>query len=323
MKSKSWIPAVLLVLVLIGFSRLSPNFLDVKYLLSNSTLYMETGLLAIGMTFIIISGNIDLSVGSNMVLTACLTAKLLEAGCPIIAAIPFACLTGAILGALNGWLISAFKLPSFLVTLGTMAFYRGIAQAMMGPSSIKLPAAFKGIDRITFGFIPVPVWAFLVLGLVGGIILHRTVFGRWVVALGTSEPGATYSGIPIERVKILVFAVTGLLAGIGSLLLDSRLAVARHDLAKGVELDAITVVVLGGASILGGRGSMLGTMLALLLIDFLKTGMGVMNIKSEYQLTVIGALLIIAALSMNLAERIDVRLKKKSNSPVSPVQQTP
>lgn len=316
MKSREWVPGILIILALIGFSRLSPSFFDIHFLLANSTLYAEIGLLALGMTFVIITGNIDLSVGANMILTGCLTAKLMEGGCPMVLAILAGCVMGTFFGFLNGWLVAKLELPSFLVTLGTMAFYRGAAQAMLGPVSVKLPPEFKGVDTFTFVGLPWPLFIFVAASLICGLVLHRTVFGRWVFAVGTNEAASRYSGIPVDRVKILTFALTGLFAGISALLLDSRLGIVRHDLSRGIELDAITVAVLGGVSILGGKGTILGTFLALFLIAVLKTGMGLGNVKAEYQLTIIGVLLIVAALSMNFAELMQKRFQ--SRSPAKP-----
>lgn len=299
MKLREVVPAALAVLALIVFARLSPSFLDGAYLLSNATLYVEIGLLALGLTLVITTGNIDLSVASTVTLTACLTARALAGGMAIPTAVVFALGFGTLLGTINGLLVAYLRLPSFLVTLGTMALFRGAAQAIMGAASVKLPPDFKGLDRVGVAGIPWPVILLLLAGLAIGLLLHRTVFGRWITAVGTSEEAARYSGVPVERVKLVSFALTGFLAGIGALLLDSRLAVARHDLMRGGELDAIAIVVLGGTSILGGSGTVLGTLLAVLLMCILKTGMGVMGVSAEYQLTAVGGLLIVAALAMN------------------------
>jgi rhamnose transport system permease protein len=311
MKSKEWVPAVLIVAALIGFSNASPRFLDARYLLSSANLYVETGLLALGMTFVIASGNIDLSVGSNMVLTACLTGLLLQKGVTVATAILFGCLVGALLGCLNGVLVAKLKLPSFLVTLGSMAAYRGAAQAILGPNSVKIPHSFKGIDQSDLFGVPYPLLILLVAALLAAATLHRTVFGRWVLALGANEDAAFYAGVPTSRVKIAVFTLTGLASGIGALLLESRLGVARHDLAGGSELDAITVAVVGGLSISGGRGTILGVMLALVLIGLIKTGMGVLDVKPEYELAAIGLLLVTTPICMNLVERLEVSLRAK------------
>jgi rhamnose transport system permease protein len=310
MKWRLLAPAILILLTFVTMTRLSPYFADPRYLLNSSTLYMEIGLIALGMTFVIVSGNIDLSVGSNVVLTACLTAKLFSIGWSMPTCVVAACVIGMTLGVFNGVLVAKLKLPSFLVTLGTMATYRGAAQAMMGPSSIKLPRTFVGIDMAAVGGIPWPLIIFLVAAVLMGLLLHQTVFGRWVFALGTNESASNYAGVPVDRVKILSFALLGLMCGISALLVDSRLGIARYDLATGIELDAITVVVVGGTPIAGGAGMMLGTVLALALIDLLKTGMGVENVKAEYQLTGIGLLLILTVLTVNVTNSLSGRMKR-------------
>src|ERR1019366_7470247 len=149
------------------------------------------------------------------------------------------------------------------------------------------------------GHVPVPLVMFLAVAVILGLVLHRTLFGRWVFAIGTNEVASFYSGIPAVTVKVGVFATSGLMAAIAALLMDSRLGVARFDHAQGLELDAITAVLLGGASIFGGRGTILGTVLALFLVAVLRIGMGVANVKAEYQLAVIGTLLVVAVLSGN------------------------
>ena len=307
MKDKPVVPLALLITAVFVATQLSPHFLDAAYLLDKTTLYVEMGLLALGLTLIIVSGNIDLSVGSNLVLTACLTAMVFERGAPLLLAIVFACSVGTLFGALNGLLVAKLKLPSFLVTLGTMAAFRGAAQAIMGAQSIKLPDSFKGIDQALLFGVPWPLVIFLAFAIVTGVILHRTVFGRWVFALGTNESAARYSGLPNDRSKITVFAFTGLMAGIGALLMDSRLAVARYDLARGMELEAITVAVVGGAAIAGGRGTVIGTTVAMFLIIVIRTAMGVSNVKPEYQLTAIGALLILAVLAENAGRALQAK----------------
>jgi rhamnose transport system permease protein len=307
--NRALIPAVLLVVGGILASIFSPNFMDVRYLLDSSTIYMEIGVIALAMTFVIVAGQIDLSVGSNVVLTACLAAKLLESGWGIIPTVLAACLIGTLLGTFNGVLVAKLKLPSFLVTLGTMAIYRGAAQAMMGPGSVKLPKDFTGLDQRYFLGLPWPLLLFLVAAVVAGLVLHGTVYGRWVFALGTNESASRYSGLPIDRVKVSVFALAGLMAGLGAVLIDSRLGVARHSLATGMELDVITVVVVGGTAITGGRGTVLGSVLALFLVMMIKTAMGVANVKAEYQLTTIGVLLILAVLAGRINFKLPGRAK--------------
>jgi rhamnose transport system permease protein len=288
--------AILLVIAAALAAIFSPRILDIHYLLDKSTLFTGTGLVALAMTLVIISGNIDLSVGSNVALTGCVAAKLLQAGYPPIAVVLLGLLTGTFLGALNGVMVAGFRLPSFLVTLGTMAAYRGAAQAMVGANSVKVPEGFTGIQRQLLALVPAPVVVFIVMAILTGLLLHRTVFGRWVVSIGTNESASRYAGVPVERTKIVTFALAGLMAGLAALMEISQLEVARFDLAKGMELDAITMAVVGGCAITGGKGTIGGTVSALILVMLMKTAMGVANVKAEYQLTAIGVLLLLAVL---------------------------
>jgi rhamnose transport system permease protein len=312
LKRPELIPAVLTILVVALFWKMSPDFRDVQYLLANTTIFAETGLLAIGLTLIIVSGNIDLSVGSALVLTSCLVAKFTNDGTPVGISIFMALFIGTALGTINGFLITVGKLPSFLVTLATMALYRGVAQAMMGPASAKVPVPLKGIDRSDFHGLPYPFLIFITCAMIVGLVLHRMILGRWLFGIGTNKEAAQYTGFPVNRATISAFAITGFLIGISALLMDSRLGVARHDLAKGIELDAITIVVAGGTAIAGGKGTMIGTVLSWLLIYFVKTGMGVNNLKAEYQLTIIGVILILSVFSQQIADRISTNRQRKT-----------
>jgi rhamnose transport system permease protein len=188
-----------------------------------------------------------------------------------------------------------------------MALYRGIAQILLGVHSIQeFPAWFVGINKIYIPgtIIPVSFLIFAVLALIFALMLHKTVLGRWFFAVGTNENAAHFAGVPVKRVKLLVFVFSGVMSAIAGLMMVSRLAVARYDLAQGFELNAITAVVLGGTSIYGGRGTVFGTVIAVLVVGFLRTGMGVANVKAESQLAVVGALLVIAVILSNLLKKI-------------------
>ncbi len=303
MKRPEWIPAILSIAVFALFWYLSKDFRDIPYLISNTTILAETGLMAIGMTLIIIAGNIDLSVGSILVLTACLMPKLAgHASAPV--AILIAVLLGAVMGGINGIIITKAKLPSFLVTLATMAIYRGIAKAMLQADSAEVAPNVKGLDRLSLLGMPYPLVIFLVFALVIGLVLHRKVLGRWLFGIGTNSEAARYAGFPVDRATITAFAVSGALIGIAAFCMDSRLGVARPDMAPGIELQAITIVVAGGTAISGGKGTMVGTLLSWLLMYFVTTGMGVMNIKAEYQLTIIGLILIVSVFGQQVATSI-------------------
>lgn len=299
------VPAVL-VLVALGIGAIeSPYFLDVRYLLDSSSTYVEGGLLVLGMTLVIIAGQIDLSVASMTALVACSVAKGLDAGWPAWTALPGGVLLGCLLGWFNGIVVTRFGLPSFVVTLATLAGYRGAAQAMVGASSVRFPPSLTGFDRVYLPGtpIPMPLVIFAVAAVAIGVLLHGTVFGRWVYAVGANARAALFSGVPVARVTTATFVISGLMAGLAGILIDSRLGVARFDDAKGLELDVITAVVVGGTAITGGSGSILGSVLALVLIALIRIGMLLANVSAEYQLAALGSLLIVSVIANNLAAR--------------------
>lgn len=289
---------LLLVLAFFVGAMLSDYFLDTQYLLDSTSLYMEVGIMALAMTFVIISGNIDLSVASNLALTAVVCGRLYadwDIPMPVVAVA--APLLGALLGLFNGLLITLLRLPSLTVTLGTLALYRGLAQVMAGDHSIGgFPEWFIGIDYRYVGPVPVPLILFLALAVVFGLLLHKTTFGRGVYVTGLNEQAARFSGLRVDRVKLTVFTLSGATAGLGAAMMTSRWGVARYDMALGDELAVITAVVLGGTDIFGGRGTIFGTVAALFLLGIIRRGMGLAEISAESQLAVTGSLLIGAVL---------------------------
>ena len=318
------VPAVLVILVFIHGATTSPYFLDLRYLLDRSSLVVETGLLALALTLVIVAGQIDLSVASTLALVACVVARMLEGGFPAFVALPFGIVLGAGLGYVNGLLVARLKLPSFMVTLGTMALYRGIAQVMVGDKSAPVPANLIGIDFLTIPGtpIPAPLVLFVAVAVVVGLILHRTTFGRRIFAVGTNERASFFSAVPTSRTTTLVFTIAGALSGLAGLVIASRLGVARFDHGRGTEVDAIAAVVLGGASIAGGRGTVLGTCIALLLVGLLRTDMGVANVTQDIQLAAVGGLLVVSVLATNLLERLGQRRSRAArasqSSPATP-----
>lgn len=304
------VPLALLALAFVAGALQSPHFLDADYLLSTTTLYVETGLIALAMTLVIVGGQIDLSVGSNLTFTACVVALTLRAGAPVPVALIAGPMIGAALGWINGALVVWTKQPSFVVTLGTMALYRGAAQVLMGPTSVSLPEAFGGIDRVYLGPFPVSLISLVIAAIAFAALLGRTVFGRTIYSVGGSESSSVYAGIRVRKVKIWLFVLAGFMSGLAALHIDSRLGVARYDHARGIELDAITAVVLGGASIYGGKGTVFGTVLALALLVILKTGMGLANVKAEYQLAAVGTLLVLAVISQQVFRNRSVQIAR-------------
>ena len=250
------------------------------------------------MTLIIVAGQIDLSVTSILALSrgdcrydvcAFRTAVL---GAHSVVSRSF----GGLLGAVNGYLVARRGLPSLVVTLATLALYRGIAQILLGDQSVMMPAGFTGIERVTLphSYLHVPLLFLMAAVVAFALLLHRTVFGRYITVIGVNPEAARYSGVPAARTVTRLFALSGAMAGVCSLLLLSRLGVARYDHARGWELDVITAVVLGGTSIFGGRGTIYGSIAAFLLIAIVQTGMGVAGVKAEIQVTAIGFLLLLA-----------------------------
>lgn len=305
-------PECVTVLLLIGaflfLALREPRFLDASYLFDRSTLYTEVGLLTLSMTLVIIAGHIDLSVTSILALVGAIVAVLNQKmGVPFGVLLPIAPLLGGLLGWVNGFLVAHRGLPSLVVTLATMALHRGMAQILLGDQSLTIPPAFVGIQRVTIPhtYVPLPLVLLGAAAVGFGLLLHKRVWGRYVTVIGTSEEAGRYSGVPTGRVVTQLFVLSGVMAGVASLLLLSRLGVARHDHARGLELDVITAVVLGGTRITGGRGTIFGSVAALLLIAVVQTGMGVAGVKSEIQVTAIGLLLIAAVLlaQLNRSER--------------------
>lgn len=300
-----WFLVALIVLVVIVNSRLSPYFLDVRNLFRASSDFIEIGLMVLPMVLIIVTGNVDLAVASTLGLTASFMGLLFNNGVNIWVAAAAALVLGLLAGLLSGYLISRLKVPALVITLGTYAFYRGLAYVMLGDQAARgYPASFTYLGQGTLPGTPVPfaLVIFLVLAAVFGLVLHKTAFGRYLYAIGHNQDGAVYSGIAVPRVKVIIFMASGLMAALAGLVLAARYGSTRPDIGTGLELTVITVVVLGGVDINGGKGTMIGALLALLLIGLLRFGMGLLNIQGQVQSIAIGILLILSILLPNLPQ---------------------
>ena len=317
---------LLLACFAVGAKLLPEFFLDASYLLDSTSLYMEVGLLSLAMTFVIITGNIDLSVAGGSSLVGVTLALLHARGVPMGWCIAAALTLGVTLGLFNALLITLLRLPSLTVTLGTMALYQGIAQILLGDRSQGgLPEWFVGIDfrhldqflgppdswnpalrpLIRFlDLIPFPLAIFLIVAVLFAVVLSRTVFGRRLYAIGTNEPASIFSGLPVPTTKIIVFALSGLMMGCAGLLAASRLGSTQFNMAVGWELSAITAVVLGGTDIFGGRGSIFGTVVALFLLVLVQTEINLKQLPPSIQLTASGVLLVLSVLLTNLTGRL-------------------
>jgi len=298
-----WLLVALILAMAAVNTWLSPFFLDPTNLLRASSDFMEIGMMLLPMVFIIITGNIDLSVASILGLSASLLGYLHNAGWNIWLAAAAALLAGALCGLLNGALIARLGLPSLVVTLGTFSFYRGLTYVLLGDQAARgYPEAFTslGQGRLPGTQVPFALLLFLVLAVIFGLVLHRTRFGRYLYAIGNNEAASRYSGTPVRRIKIGIYTLSGFMAALAGMVLAARFGSTRPDIGSGLELTVITVTVLGGVSIAGGVGTMAGAALSLLLIGVTRFGMGLMNIQGQVQGVVIGLLLILSILLPNL-----------------------
>lgn len=302
-----WMLLGLILLVIVINSRLSPFFLDARNLSRTSSDFMEIGLMMLPMVFIIITGNIDLSVASNMGMSASFMGLLHNQGVNIWVAALAGLLLGTLGGMLNGYLVSRVKLPALVVTLGTYAFYRGIAYGFLGDQAARgYPKAFTyfGQGKVFDSLVPFSVALFIVMAIIFGLVLHRTTFGRYLYAIGNNENATVYSGVPVAKIKFIIFTLSGFMAALAGLILAARFGSTRPDNGTGLELAVITAAVLGGVDINGGKGTMLGAVLSLFLIGLMRFGMGLLNIQGQVQGIVIGLLLILSILLPGVAQQI-------------------
>ena len=289
----------LLVIALIGASLLSEFFLDINYILRSFTLTAELSIAALVLTMVIISGEIDLSAAANIALSACIFAYVQATGVPMAGAIFVGLFAGFIMGSLNAILVIIYQLPSIIVTIGTLIFYRGLAQVIAGDKSIRVPEWFIGINTKMIIGIPLPVIIFTFTAIILGLVLGTTIYGRQIYQVGTNNTAAMHAGIKSDRIKFGLFILLGVVSSACGIMAASRLGSVRYDLALGGELQMVLMAMLGGTYIFGGRGTILGTFLAAWLLVIVSTGMTVANLLPAIQLTVLGLLLIIAIIATN------------------------
>ena len=301
---------VLIVVVTVVNARLSPFFLNGNNLLRTTSDFMEIGIMMLPMVFIIISGNIDLSIASTLGLSASLMGWLFIGGWNIWLAMVVALLVAVVCGLLNGVLIARLKLPALVVTIGTLSFYRGLAYTLLGDQAARgYPPEFTYLGQGTIGDtrIPFALVLFIVLALIFALVLHKTAFGRYLYAIGNNEAASRFSGVPVERIKIVLYVLSSVMAALAGFILAARFGSTRPDIGSGLELMVITVAVLGGVSIFGGSGTMIGAILALILVGLLRFGMGLVNLQGQVQNIVIGLLLILSILVPQFGTLIQAR----------------
>ncbi|GMA59263.1 ribose ABC transporter membrane protein [Alicyclobacillus sacchari] len=288
-------PLLGLVLLVLILSITSQQFLTVSNLLDVLLQTSVNALLAIGMTFVILTAGIDLSVGSTLALTSALAAEWMVGGTnPWLAGIAALCI-GGVAGAFNGVLVAYARLAPFIVTLGTMTLFRGLTEIYTnGQPIFNLPNSFNGLGNGSILKIPVPVWITIVMFFIAWAVLSRTVAGRRIYAIGGNEKVAYLAGVRAKRYLVAVYVVSGILAALAGLILTSRLATAEPTAGNGYELDAITAVVLGGTSLFGGEGTLVGTIIGALILGVIDNGLNLLNVSSFYQDAVKGLVILIA-----------------------------
>ena len=290
--------ALVLLVVVIGV--ISPEFRTLSNFLSLLRQSSINGFIAFGMTCVILTGGIDLSVGSVLALSTALCAGFITNGVPVGLAMVLALIIGTALGAVSGLLVTKGRLQPFIATLITMTVYRGATMIFMDGKPISnLGDSFtlKVVGKGNFYHIPIPAITFVVMFLIFMFVLEKTTFGRRVYATGSNEQSAKLAGINVNRTKLITYAISGCMSALSGLILLSRLSSAQPTLGSGYELDAIAAVALGGTSMNGGRGRVWGTFVGILIIAVLNNGLNILGVSSYYQDVVKGIVILIAVLS--------------------------
>lgn len=307
-----------LIAIIAVFSWLSPNYLTVSNFLIMASHVAIYGILAIGMLLVILNGGIDLSVGSILALSGVVAGALMQGVelqslgvilyAPVWAVVVLTLAVGALLGAVNGILIAMFRVPAFVATLGVMYVARGIALLQTNGLTYnnlsgRPELGNTGFDWLGFnrlGGIPISVIVLIALAAITGLLLSRSAFGRWLYASGGNERAADLSGVPVKRVKITVYTLSGILSAVAGLVLSSQLTSAGPTAGTTYELTAIAAVVIGGAALTGGRGTVRGTMLGAFVIGFLSDGLVIIGVSSYWQTVFTGAVIVLAVLMNSL-----------------------
>jgi rhamnose transport system permease protein len=300
----------LLVVALIGLiglgTSLSPFFLTPGNFSNLIAALMEVAIMAIPMTLIIVAGEIDLSVESMAGLASAILGFLWAADVPLWIGIPVVLTVGALGGLVNGLLVARGRLPSLVVTLGTLALFRGLALIVLGPRGVSnFPSAFTqlGFGHVPGTLVPWPFVIFMALAIVLGIVLHRTWIGRQVFAIGKNSGAARFSGVRVTRIRVGLFVLSGVIAALAGVILTSRLSSARADAGSGMTLTVVTVVLLGGVNIFGGSGTIPGVVLAVLTVAVMQNALRLASVTVEVQSIALGMLLILSVVLPTFAHQ--------------------
>jgi rhamnose transport system permease protein len=316
----SWetILASLLLIAILGGFLLNKDFLTVDNCTNLLANFVEIALMALPLTLIVIANEIDLSVASILGLSSSLLGLLWEAKVAVPLGIVICLIVGALCGALNGFLIVRFRLPSLAVTIGTLALFRGFAYILLGDKAVAdFPPEYTafGISVIPYTFIPAPFALFIILAVVFWVVLHHTTVGRSLYAIGGNQTAALFSGINLSRLKLSLFVTSGVVSALAGIVFTFRFSSSRADNGTGFELSAIAAVFLGGVTVQGGKGTVTGVVLSLLLIGIVNNVLTLADVSNEILRIVTGSLLIVSVLLPNIIastrERLRLRQRQK------------
>ncbi|GLR04823.1 ribose ABC transporter permease [Vibrio hyugaensis] len=306
--TKEWLieqkSLIALIFLIVVVSFLNPNFFTVDNILNILRQTSVNAIIAVGMTLVILTAGIDLSVGSVLALCGAFAASMIALEVPVLIAVPTALFAGAALGAISGIIIAKGKVQAFIATLVTMTLLRGVTMVYTDGRPISMGFTDTADAFAWFGTgyalgIPVPVWLMVIVFAAAWYLLNHTRFGRYVYALGGNESATRLSGINVDRVKIGVYAICGMLAALAGIIVTSRLSSAQPTAGMGYELDAIAAVVLGGTSLMGGKGRIMGTLIGALIIGFLNNALNLLDVSSYYQMIAKAVVILLAVLVDN------------------------
>jgi len=297
---------LLFVGVVVMNINLSPNFLVAHSLFTNINAFLVRSLVAFTMAYCLLLGEIDLSVGSIVVLAATILGVVFNATGSIVLGIIAALAVGVLCGATNGFLLTRFKeLPAMIITLGTMILFRGLAERVLGDGStggMREVAWFTQLYDGRIGPVPYFFIFFCIIAIIFWFVMHRTSFGRYMHAIGSNRQATEYAGINVSKVRFIVFSLSGLMCGVSAVFFTSWMGTVRSNVGEGYEIEAIAMCVLGGMSTSGGKGTMQGVLIAVFTIGLLRFGLGLINVNPQTVRIIIGALLILVVTAQNLRQ---------------------
>lgn len=294
MKYKSLVGLIILCLIV---SIIAPRFLTLGNITNVLTQVSVNAIIALGMTFVILTGGIDLSVGSIVAISGAVAAYMVKGNVNVLAAVAVAVIIGAAIGYLNGFIVARGKIQAFIATLATMTIFRGVTYVFTGGNPISgLGNSFMIIGNKKLAGLPLPVIFMILVFIIAAYVITQTRFGRYVYAIGGNEDSARLSGISTNKIKNLVYMISGITAAISGVIVTSRIGSASPNSGSGFELDAIAAVVLGGTSLAGGEGQILGTIIGAVIIGVLNNALNLLNVSPFYQSIVKGAVILLAVL---------------------------